>query len=360
MNPGIVQAEADEWGVPGTVGVAVPLAVPGDPSSHPILIQTDVSCALGIAELGLGNPDKILRPVSGKIVRKCIFPIFRRFQVRAFVGEAFLCVGVFFQAAGIYRFIAGVGMTVPRIRQEAVLGVLVLPNFYTAADRQEGVAAFLMGVFQTAYQLPGKAVRTVDMGDDFRFAADKRLGGFSITVLGVNMGLGLRLRADQHPHRAHAAFPVNMGFLRRKTAHENLFFGIAGIIVGVGFVFGESAGQYFLSGITGVVMGVDGNRLAFFIAADIARFLGVTGIGMDMGGLAFALGITADQDRFCVIAAFTVRVGENLRQSADQVPGTVITEGFVVMDNEIGIAADKISVPVTAEVAVTVDFQGAA
>ena len=54
-----------------------------------------------------------------------------------------------------------------------------------------------------------------------------------------------------------------------------------------------------------------------------------------------------------------MRVGENLRQSADQVPGTVITEGFVVMDNEIGIAADKISVPVTAEVAVTVDFQGA-
>ena len=75
---------------------------------------------------------------------------------------------------------------------------------------------------------------------------------------------------------------------------------------------------------------------------------------------AFAFLIAAEQDGFCAIAAFAVGVWGNLRQGADQIPGTVITEGFVVMDNEIGIAADKISVPVTAEVAVTVDFQGAA
>ena len=78
-------------------------------------------------------------------------------------------MGVFFQTAVIHRFIAGIGMGVSQIREEAVLSVLVLPNFYPAADRQESVAAFLVVVFQTAHQLPGKAARAVDMGNDFRF-----------------------------------------------------------------------------------------------------------------------------------------------------------------------------------------------
>ena len=134
---------------------------------------------------------------------------------------------------------------------------------------------------------------------------------------------------------------------------------VVGIIVGVVFVFGEGAGQFFLRCVAGLVMGVDGNELAIFIAADISLLFCVAVFPMHMGGFAFAFLIAAEQDGFCAIAAFAVGVWGNLRQGADQIPGTVITEGIMVMDNKIGISADKISVPVTALIGVTVDFQGA-
>ena len=143
-----------------------------------------------------------------------------------------------------------------RFRQQTALGVLMLPDFQPAADRQECIAAFRMLVFKTAYRLWGKTGCAVNVGDDFLFAANQGLDGLPIAVFGMNVGLGLRFRAYQNLAGTDAAVIVYMGFLGGKITHQHIFFGIAAVTVGVAFVFREGAGECLLRSIAGFLMGM--------------------------------------------------------------------------------------------------------
>ena len=198
------------------------------------------------------------------------------------------------------------------------------------------------------------------MGRDFLSDTNQASGGLPIAVFGVNVGLGLRLCADEHPAGPNAAVIVYMGFLRGKTAHQNVFFGIAAVTVGVAFVFREGAGQYLLRSIAGFPVGVQKDGLPFFIAADVTRFLGEAQFAVNMGMDAFPLFKAALERGFFGKAAFDVGVGAYFPQGTDQVSAAVITERIMVVNHKIGITADSISLAVKAKAAVTVDFQGTA
>ena len=211
----IVEAEGDEHGTPITVGVAVPLAVTGQPFFPAGFVHNIIFYTGGIAQLALRNGQDVGTVFSGEHhVRHGGFPIGTGFQIRSEVRLVFngrfpagfrmdmglqaaddaavpaTLVGMFvgfhpavdriFRLCGrfVFRFLCVLRIAVLRVRmlrqaagqnrafrqnlhlRHAVGVMLVHADFQLAAD-QAALCVIAAGL--------------VDMGDDFQQSADRLL-----------------------------------------------------------------------------------------------------------------------------------------------------------------------------------------
>ena len=317
----IVEAEGDEHGTPITIGVAVPLAVTGQPFLPAGFVYNIIPDAGGVAQLAFRNGQYVGTVLSGEChARHGGFPVCAGFQICGGIGFIFhrrlpagFGMGVGLQAAdNASVLVAGVGMLVGFLA--AVDGIFRLRgHFVLRFIRMLGIAICRVGMLRKTADQDGAlrcdfnlrhAIGVMLVDSDLQPPADPVPGSVIAAGL-VNVGNDF----------LHAAEQLRVAF--RLAADQDLGRLVTRLVMGV-----------FL----GILQAADERVLGFIACVRMNVAAGKASLGVDM------------------LADF--------RQGTDQISGAVVACSIVIVDHEIRLPANQLARSIVAVVGVPVQHFG--